>query len=121
MEWEKKEELKRLTKTLRLYQKEARQQYFERTTQPHYETDFYGEVKPFAEKVEAVKRRWKPLALEWIKHEKPKYIYSIQIHHACDNLDAASVLVFQKDARRKRLIEMLKAIDYVLDTMEQQL
>lgn len=121
MDAKNKQELKALTIQLRQYTETARRQYFERTMQEGYETDFFNEVKPFAEEVEAVANKWKPLVLEWIREEKPKYIYPIQVNDTCENLDAAPVLVFQKDARRKRLLEMLKSIDYVLETAETQL
>jgi hypothetical protein len=121
VEKQEKVRLKTLTETLRDYNENGRRQYFDRTMQKGYEVDFYNEVKPFAEKVEATVNEWKPLVLQWIREEKPKYIYPIQINDTCDNLDAAPVLVFQKDARRKRLMEMIKSIDYVLETAEKQL
>lgn len=121
MDEEAKKKLKTLTKTLRQYNEDARLQYINRTRAEGYETDFYNEVKPFSEKVEAVADEWKPLVLQWIREEKPERIYPIQINDTYDNIIAASVLVFQKDARRKRLREIIKSIDYVLETAEQQL
>ncbi|HET7657592.1 MAG TPA: DUF1798 family protein [Bacillales bacterium] len=116
-----KERLRTLTKVLRRYNQDARVQFVEKTSAPGYETDFYHEVKPFAEKVEQLADEWKPLVNEWIRAEKPERLYPIQIHDTYDNIIAASVLVFQKDARRRRLHEMIKSIDYVLETAESQL
>ncbi|HET7628136.1 MAG TPA: YppE family protein [Bacillales bacterium] len=115
----KKKEMTRLlelTERLRQLNEQARKQFVERTRGEGYECDFYGEVKPFAEKVEQLADEWRSLVLRWIQEEKPDKLYPIQIHDTYDNLIAASVLVFQKDARRKRLLEMIKSIDYVLES-----
>lgn len=121
VEANEKTRLKTLTKVLRQYNDEALVQYVEKTRAEGYETDFYNEVKPFAEKVGALADEWRPLVLQWIREDKPERLYPIQIHDTYDNIIAASVLVFQKDARRRRLREMIKSIDYVLETAEQQL
>lgn len=115
------EKLRRQTKLLRELNEQALWQYTERTSQEGYETDFYNEVKPFADKVEALADEWKPLVLQWIREKKPKHLYPIQINDTYDNMIAACVLVFQKDARRRRLREMIKSIDYVLEIAEKQL
>lgn len=116
-----KDNLIALTKTLHKYNDEAFLQYTERTTADGYESDFYNEVKPFADKVETLANNWKPLILQWIREEKPEHLYPIQINDTYDNIIAASVLVFQKDARRRRLREMIKSIDYVLEAIVKQL
>lgn len=121
MEAKEKNRLNTLTKALRTYNEEARLQFVEKTRSEGYEMDFYNEVKPFAEKVEGLADEWRPLILQWISDEHPEHLYPIQIHDTYDNIIAASVLVFQKDARRKRLREMIKSIDYVLETAEKQL
>lgn len=115
-----KERLRTLTKTLRTYNEKARLQFVDRTSVEGYEMDFYNEVKPFADKVEQLADEWRPLMMEWIRDDKPERLYPIQIHDTYDNIIAASVLIFQKDARRRRLQEMIKSIDYVLDTAESQ-
>lgn len=121
MKKEDKERLRSLTKSLRKYNEEARLQFVKKTSSEAYEMDFYNEVKPFAEKVERLADEWRPLTMDWIHDEKPERLYPIQIHDTYDNIIAASVLVFQKDARRRRLQEMIKSIDYVLETADWQL
>lgn len=121
MESQTKHKLLQQTRTLLDLNDEALRQYKERTTQKGYETDFYNEVKPFADKVEALANEWKPLVLQWIHEEKPVHLYPVQVNETYDNIIAASVLVFQKDARRRRLREMIKSINYVLDNAEKQL
>ncbi|HET7615517.1 MAG TPA: DUF1798 family protein [Bacillales bacterium] len=121
MENRERDRLRDITRELREMNEQARTQFVEKTRSEGYETDFYGEVKPFAEKAEALADEWRPLVLQWIQEEKPERLYPIQIHDTYDNIIAASVLVFQKDARRKRLREMIKSIDYVLETAELQL
>lgn len=121
MEQQTKDELLKKTKALQELNDEALIQYTERTSKEGYETDFYNEVKPFADKVEALANEWKPLVEQWIREEKPTHLYPIQINDTYDNMIAACVLVFQKDARRRRLREMIKSIDYVLDIAKKQL
>jgi hypothetical protein len=115
------QELFKLTELLRNYNRQAFQQYTERTKSDQYETDFYNEVKPFADKVQQTADEWKPLATQWALNEKPKYVYPIQLKDAHENITIAAVLAFQKDAKEKRLIEMFKSIDYVLEAIVEQL
>ncbi|MBM7645251.1 hypothetical protein JOD45_001462 [Scopulibacillus daqui] len=121
MDDDKKQLLKDLTIELRQYNQKAYGQFVNSTRQEGYEADFYNEVKPFADKVLSAADKWKPLALEWVNKERPKYIYHIQINDTYDNLTITSVTAFQKDTRRRRFLETIKAIDYVLDAILKQL
>lgn len=114
---ENERRLNRLTRALLSINKEAGNQFSERTMADGYEIDFYGEVKPFADRTKRIADEWKPLAARWVRSRQPKYIYPIQIKDTYDNLMIVSVTAFQKDTRRRRFIETVKAIDYVLENM----
>ncbi|MFT8316750.1 MAG: YppE family protein [Sporolactobacillus sp.] len=79
--------------------------------------DFYQQVKPFADRTQEVVDQWRPLSEEWLRLEKPRYIYPIQIKDTSENLLIVCVTAFQKDTRRRRFLETIEAINYVLDTM----
>lgn len=118
--------LKSLTEKLLDLNNKAYSQYVEHTKSEGYESDFYNEVKPFSDEVLKVARKWKEAALEWLGEGQVKYLYPIQIENAFENLLITSVQAFQKDtAARKfnerRFIEMIKSVDYVLNTMLSQL
>ncbi|PWA08900.1 DUF1798 domain-containing protein [Pueribacillus theae] len=115
-----------LTKKLLDLNNKAYSQYVEHTKHEGYESDFYNEVKPFSDEVLKVAGKWKEAALEWLGEGQVKYLYPIQIENAFENLLITSVQAFQKDtAARKfnerRFIEMIKSVDYVLNTMLSQL
>ncbi|WP_257351804.1 YppE family protein [Pseudalkalibacillus decolorationis] len=113
--------LKELTSQLRMYNKQAEEQYEERTIFEEYTVDFYGEVKPFADKVQMLVDEWKPLATEWAMREHPKYVYPIQIKDTSENLTIIAVQAFQTDTKAKRFLAMTKSIEYILESMEKQL
>ncbi|TCP31599.1 uncharacterized protein DUF1798 [Scopulibacillus darangshiensis] len=121
MEDNMKDRLKQLTIQLKDYNNKAHSQFVGRTRQEGYNVDFFGEVKPFADDVLRLVDEWKPLALEWVKRDHPKYVYPIQINDTYDNLTIISVTAFQKDTRRRRFLETIKSIDYVLESIEKQL
>ncbi|MCI1882703.1 MAG: YppE family protein [Sporolactobacillus sp.] len=113
--------LEKQTQELKKYNRAAFEQFTTRTRQDNYQTDFYHEVKPFADRVQRLIDQWKPLADDWVRRRRPKYVYPIQIKATYENLAIVSVTAFQKDTRRRRFIETVKAIDYVLDNMLVQL
>ncbi|EST10548.1 YppE family protein [Sporolactobacillus laevolacticus] len=107
--------LKELTLQISRLNKKAFRQFSERTQLTDYQTDFYGEVKPFADKMQLLIDAWRPLAEEWVRSNRPKYVFPIQIKDTYDNLSIVCVTAFQKDTRRRRFLETIKSIDYVLD------
>ncbi|MCF6137535.1 YppE family protein [Pseudalkalibacillus berkeleyi] len=112
--------LKTLTKELRDLNNQAYVQFTEDTLREDYEVDFYGQVKPFADKVQTLADEWKPLATKWALAEKPKYVYPIQIKDTHENMTIAAVQAFQKDTKEKRFIAMTKSIEYILESIEEQ-
>lgn len=100
-----------LTELLREKNRIAHNQFVERTRKAGYEMDFYGEVKPFADAVQQLVDDWRPLALAWIKEKRPHYLFPQQIDDTSENLTIIAVTAFQKDTRRRRFLETIKAID----------
>lgn len=110
-----------LTQTLLDKNDAARRQFVERTPREDYAPDFYGEVKPFADEVSRLLDEWKPLVIEWIRSEHPPYLHIKQIEDTYDNLMIISVTAFQKDTRRRRFMNTIQSIDYVLRAILQAL
>ncbi|MDD9148737.1 MULTISPECIES: YppE family protein [unclassified Sporolactobacillus] len=121
MEEEEDSRLRRLTAELKEKNREAYDQFVNRTNRPDYKTDFYGEVKPFADRVQLLIDAWRPLADHWVKSRRPKYVYPIQIKDTYDNLAIVCVTAFQTDTRKRRFFETIKAVDYVLENMLRQI
>jgi hypothetical protein len=113
--------LHELTLRLRELNQNALQQFSKQTQEEDYQTDFYSEVKPFADKVQELIDTWRPLAEAWVRRNKPKYVFPIQIKDTYDNLSIVCVTAFQKDTRKRRFYETIKSIDYVLENMLDQL
>lgn len=110
-----------LTASLRQMNEEAFDQYVNRTKQEGYETDFYGEVKPFADRVKVTADEWKAGAVEWVMRMKPKYIHPIQIEQAHENINLVSIQAFFTDTKAKRFKEMSQSIEYVLSALQDSL
>ncbi|WP_349407532.1 YppE family protein [Pseudalkalibacillus sp. SCS-8] len=113
--------LKELTIELRNMTEKAYLQFTEHTSREDYEVDFYGEVKPFADRMQVLADEWKPLATDWALKEKPKYVYPIQLKDTYENMTIIAVQAFQKDTREKRFIAMTKSIDYILESIVEQI
>lgn len=108
------EELLELTAQLLAWNEHTMQIFQKRTER---ETDFYTEVKPFVEKLDAAAEKWKETAELWISEEKPKYIHSVQIQQTYDNLQRSAVECFMPQTKEKRFNETHQAIEYVLNSI----
>ncbi|MDE5411872.1 YppE family protein [Alkalihalobacterium chitinilyticum] len=106
-----------LTKQLREFNDASRKQYTTYTIKEGFTADFYTDVKPFADRVFMTANPWKELAEQWVKEYRPKYVYTMQLSNAYDQLLETSVAAFQKDTKSKRFIDTIKSIDYLLDTV----
>ncbi|TLS35941.1 DUF1798 family protein [Pseudalkalibacillus caeni] len=110
-----------LTGQLLAFNEEAYGQFVDITNAEDYEVDFYGEVKPFADRVKKAADEWEPLARDWVMENKPKYLYPIQIKNTFENIEMTSVIAWQKDTKPKRFKERIKSIEYVLAYLLEQL
>nr|WP_283163441.1 YppE family protein [Sporolactobacillus mangiferae] len=112
-------QLYRLTRQLKDLNQAAYRQFTERTQQENDQADFYREIKPFADHMQILIDKWRPLAEKWAAFERPAHLFPVQIKDTYDNLAIVCVTAFQKDTRKRRFYETIKSIDYVLDTMLQ--
>jgi hypothetical protein len=121
MEMSQLHRLRDITDELRRQNLLLNTHFIEETKREGYEVDFYGKVKPFADHVTRLLEEWQPLVMEWLKWKKPKYVFVPQILDTVDNLTIVSVTAFQKDTRRLRFLNTIKAIDYVLEAILEQI
>ncbi|WP_026673089.1 DUF1798 family protein [Alkalihalobacterium bogoriense] len=110
-----------LTKELRKLNKKMYDYVDIEMTKERYEERFFIEYKPFADEVYYKASEWKELALEWLEFENPKYIFTMQITNLFDNITGMSITVCQPRARKKNVIETIKSIEYILQTIESQM
>ncbi|WP_174733972.1 YppE family protein [Mesobacillus harenae] len=87
---------------------------FELVKQTGSKSDFYTEVKPFADEVKGKVEVWKEEALVWVTEVRPKNLHSMQISTTADNIEMVSIQAFFPETSRKRFIDHIQAINYVL-------
>lgn len=90
---------------------------FEKSKESQQKGDFYTEVKPFADDVKAVNERWRPLALTWIRENKPKHLHEKQIESASEQMELLSVQAFFPDTSRTRFINYLQSVRFIFTTL----
>jgi hypothetical protein len=105
------EELADLTNQLLAWNERIMKQFIERSKR---EADFYTEVKPFVEELDAAADNWKAAAEKWVNKEAPKYIHILQVQQTYDNIKKNGLDCFIPQVKEKHFKETYKAIDYVL-------
>ena len=110
-------QLRELTNKLLVVVEEVTTKFAEVKQSEQYEVDFYGEVQPFVNGVDRLIEQWQPLVMVWLESGRGKYLHKQQIESTVEHLKTVSVLVFQPKASKKRVIELLKSIRYVLDSL----
>ncbi|WP_245308164.1 YppE family protein [Halalkalibacter urbisdiaboli] len=106
--------LSQLTKELLKMNEEAERYYIEVVKQEGYEVDFYGKVKPFADKMKQLTDEWLPLAEQFVKTEKPLNLHPIQLTQTVENIEIVAIKSFFADTGKKRQIETFKSVAFVL-------
>jgi hypothetical protein len=76
--------------------------------------DFPTEVKPFADEVKDTAGIWKEAAVSWVNENRPKNLHSNQIETAADYLEVISVQAFFPETSRKRFIDQIQSVQYIL-------
>ncbi|PLR77178.1 DUF1798 domain-containing protein [Bacillus sp. V3-13] len=109
-----------LTSQLLSYVEEASAR-FQEIKSSGIEADFYGEVKPFADKVKELNDNWKQEAIAWLKETAPKNLHLNQIEATSDHIEVISVQAFFPQTSRKRFIDQLQSVKYVLANIMAQL
>ncbi|BDH61427.1 hypothetical protein MTP04_15570 [Lysinibacillus sp. PLM2] len=77
---------------------------------------FFDEVKPYADKIQALLIEFQQLANQWIKENNPKYMHEIQISNAADAMNQFIVQSFYKQTSKKRFIQSVQSVQYTLTT-----
>ncbi|GKU80970.1 hypothetical protein NCCP28_03660 [Niallia sp. NCCP-28] len=83
--------------------------------------DFYEVVVPFANKVKKINEDWKVTAINWVVANKPEYLHAAQIQSASDHLEIISVSAFYPDTSKKRFMDAIKSVQYILEVLLSQL
>ncbi|MGM0873950.1 MAG: DUF1798 family protein [Bacillota bacterium] len=78
---------------------------------------FFNEVKPTFELVMNHVKAWKPLAEEWIKEQKPKYIHLSQIESTIDNIEQVIMQSFYKDVNNQRFHNLHHSVEYIINSI----
>lgn len=81
--------------------------------------DFFTEVKPFADAVKEVNDEWQEIARTWIREQKPKYLHEKQIESTYEQIEMLSVQAFYPDTSRKRFIDTLQSVRFILKSLQQ--
>ncbi|MFD0051649.1 YppE family protein [Actinomycetes bacterium NPDC127524] len=79
------------------------------------EKDFYGEVKPFADKVHQAAKEWVIQMKEWMKSEAFTHLYPLQIEQTADNLSDIAVQAFFPKTSYKRFKSHVQSVSFILN------
>ncbi|KZE38029.1 hypothetical protein AV656_03615 [Bhargavaea cecembensis] len=81
------------------------------------EPDFFGEVKPYADRVHQLISEWKRLSSDWVRKERPKHVREPQIENAADMMTQFVVQSFYPKTGKKRFYDSVQSAEYLLKTM----
>ncbi|PIC75405.1 YppE family protein [Sporosarcina sp. P17b] len=93
------------------------EQRFYRMRETDHEPDFFGEVKPYADRSHKAIADWADEMKVWIKKEKPLYVHEVQIDSLKDSMTQFVVQSFYKATGKKRFILSIRAARYTLQTV----
>ncbi|WP_340085130.1 YppE family protein [Siminovitchia sp. FSL H7-0308] len=113
-------QLKKWTEQLLHYCHEASSN-FHNSRETGVEGDFFGEVKPFADKVKQLCEQWEPLAVQWTIACAPKNLFPQQIKHTAENIQMVSIRSFYPDSSLKRFKSHIQSIEYVLHRIMEEI
>lgn len=112
------ERLKQITEELLQLTKEAESFYIDTVKKEStYEVDFYGRVKPFADKVQPLAQEWFPLAKTYLVQNPIKNLHVPQLDQTVENLDVVAIKSFYPSSGMKRQRETFKSVEYVLSNL----
>ena len=109
-----------LKKKLMLALVKIEEQYSEaRETKKMY--DFYTEIEPFVNEIEALTGKWKVALEEEISQRTSYFIGERQIDQVVENIQNLSVQSFQHTTSFNRFKSYLQSTKFLLKTIERQL
>lgn len=104
------------TKQLLAACEEASERFYKMREQ-NISPDFYGQVKPYADKMQQFLQMWRQEVLLFIDDQQPKYVHPVQIDHAIDAMEQFFVQSFYKETSKKRFLQSIQAVQYTLQTI----
>ncbi|WLR53052.1 YppE family protein [Bacillus tianshenii] len=113
-----KEQLRKSTENMHTRVAEMKQ-IFVRTSEE--KPDFYKDVKPYVDKLQAEADEWRTLGLQWIKETRPQYVHPLNIEDAHENIMNLALQAFFHDVKEKRFMEMAEAITYTLSGVQSEM
>ncbi|MGE8077851.1 YppE family protein [Peribacillus loiseleuriae] len=81
------------------------------------ERDFYREVKPFVDEVDAVLKLWTPNMREWMKAEDFTHLFPQQIEQTANNLADVVVQAFFPKTSYKRFKSHIQSVRFILQNV----
>ena len=114
-----KEKLQKLTEQLIQYVSQANEVY-ERVRKEGIEKDFFTEVKPFADQVQADCAEWEHGIKEWMKETPFKHLFPEQIEQTANNLSDVAVQAFFPKTSYKRFKSHVQSIEYILHNVKSE-
>lgn len=112
-----KENLQKLTEQLLIYVNRANDIY-DSVRSEGKEKDFFTEVKPFADQVQASCTEWENGIKEWMKETPFKHLYPEQIEQTANNLSDVAVQAFFPKTSYKRFKSHIQSIEYILNNVK---
>lgn len=79
------------------------------------EADFYNDVKPFVDDVQALLGTWKEEAAHFIDRNRPKYLHHSQLDETEENVSMIAVTCFQPNTSVKRFKEQVSSARYIFE------
>lgn len=77
--------------------------------------DFFTEVKPYADSLNAKVGKWRVLSIKWVEEVKPKHLHTAQIQSAADQLEQLSVQAFFPETSLSRFTQTSQSVKYILN------
>ncbi|SOC37610.1 YppE family protein [Ureibacillus acetophenoni] len=78
---------------------------------------FFEEVKPYADRIQAMLNEWQLAANNWIRKNQPKYVHEVQIANVVDAMNQFVVQSFYKETSKKRIIQSIQSVHYTLSNI----
>lgn len=118
MSRETRSHLQQYTSDLLALNKEAEEYYLDIVRRyDSYEPDFFGKVKPFADRVAVLREQWLPEATAFVQKERPLHLHPSQLQQTAENLEIVAIKSFYKETSLKRQMETFKSVEYVLNQL----
>ncbi|RST58255.1 DUF1798 family protein [Siminovitchia terrae] len=112
--------LEEMTRGLLEYNRQAAESYHH-CRKTGKQSDFYKEVKPFADKVKAMSEEWEREAVQWVDDIRPKNLYPLQIKNTAENLQMVSIRAFFSNTSLKKFKGHIQSIEYILERILEEI